>query len=461
MLSIDGCRAFGTYNLLSLLKHWFPNWQTRPSVVCYAARSCALIGRCRQSSPIYSVSGCRSRDLSSWSQEKFAAVLSAAFAGGAELDRERIPVSWSIGVTLNPVQGLAGFFAGPYLGGAPIAALIASILVLLGAIVLVLRRRAATQGRAQPFPDELAMLRAIVGSLPDLIYVKDAHSRFLLGNQGVVDTVGAASCADLVGKTDFDYFPADVAGAFYEDEQKILQSGQPLVERDEHLQLPDGRERWILTTKVPYRDAQGQTIGIIGIGRNITAIKDTEAELKRSRENLHFKATHDGLTSLLNREAILDMLGREMARAGREGSSAAVLLADLDHFKQINDRFGHPVGDEVLRETARRFLRAVRSYDLVGRYGGEEFLILLGGCPGSEAMARADQLRRAVEDAPMHTSSGPIPLTISIGVLPAREWGYPAAAHVLREVDIALYAAKAGGRNRCSLASRPAPTPEA
>ncbi|HEX4064458.1 MAG TPA: GGDEF domain-containing protein [Acidobacteriaceae bacterium] len=366
----------------------------------------------------------------------------------------------SVGITLHPMQGLAGFLLQPYLRRAPITFLIACVIVLLMAAVLALWRRTAAEGAEHPFSGELGMLRAIVGSLPDLIYVKDENSRFLLGNQGVVEALGAASCADLIGKTDYDYFPEDVAAAFHQDEQKILQTGQPLVGQDEHLQLPDGRERWILTTKVPYRDSEGQTVGIIGIGRNITAIKDTEAELKRSRENLHFKATHDGLTSLLNREAILDMLGREMTRASREGSSAAVLLADLDHFKQINDQFGHPVGDEVLRETARRFLRAVRSYDLVGRYGGEEFLILLGGCPGTEALARADQLRRTIEASPFVTGRGPIPLTISIGVLPTREWSYPSTDQVLREVDIALYAAKAGGRNRCSVAARPAPTPE-
>ena len=398
---------------------------------------------------------------------KIPTVVSAVHSRGhAELVREGIWVSWIsvapiVGITLHPTQGLAGFLLQPYLRQAPITFLIACVLVLLMVAVLALWRRRATERAEHPFSGELGMLRAIVGSLPDLIYVKDENSRFLLGNQGVAEALGAASCADLIGKTDYDYFPEDVAAAFYQDEQKILRTGQPLVGQDEHLQLPDGRERWILTTKVPYRDAEGQTVGIIGIGRNITAIKDAEAELKRSRENLHFKATHDSLTSLLNREAILDMLGREMTRASREGSSAAVLLADLDHFKQINDRFGHPVGDEVLRETARRFLRAVRSYDLVGRYGGEEFLILLGGCPGTEALARADQLRRTIEASPFVTGRGSIPLTISIGVLPTREWGYPATDQVLREVDIALYAAKAAGRNRCSVAAHPAPTPEA
>jgi diguanylate cyclase (GGDEF)-like protein/PAS domain S-box-containing protein len=331
---------------------------------------------------------------------------------------------------------------------------------LLGVLAVFYGRRYRAR-RVEAFPGELEMLRTVIASLPDLIYVKDGESRFLLGNQAVADALGAESCAELAGKTDFDYFPPEVASSFYRDEQHVITTGQALIAQDERIRLPDGRERWILTTKVPFRDSSGKAAGVIGIGRNVTAMKDAETELKRSRENLHFKATHDGLTSLLNRDAILDMLDREMRRTGREGGRSAVLLADLDHFKQINDKYGHPVGDEVLRETARRFLRAVRSYDLVGRYGGEEFLVILGGCPVQDALPRAEQLRHTIEAAPVATTCGPIRLTISIGVLPAREWGYPPAQEVLREVDIALYGAKAGGRNRCKLATPPIATAEA
>jgi diguanylate cyclase (GGDEF)-like protein/PAS domain S-box-containing protein len=328
--------------------------------------------------------------------------------------------------------------------------------VLAGACALAWRfARNSLHGPGEHFSGELELLRAVMASVPDLIYAKDLDSRFLFANHGTADVMGASSGEELRGKSDFDYYSPELAAGFYQDEQKVILSGVPLVSQDEHIREADGRIRWLLTTKVPFRDAQGKTVGIIGIGRNITALKETEAELKRARENLHFKATHDSLTSLLNREAILDMLGRELARGAREQSSTAVLLADLDHFKSINDRFGHPIGDEVLRETARRFLRAVRGYDLVGRLGGEEFLVILGGCGAQEALTRADQLRSSIEESPMPTACGPLPLTISIGVLAAREWGYPRQEEVLREVDVALYTAKADGRNRCRLALPP------
>ncbi len=333
-------------------------------------------------------------------------------------------------------------------------ALTAAALVALLAVFRT-RRFASQFPIKQSFSGELAMLRAVVASVPDLIYVKDRKSHFLLANQGTAEIMGAASDSELLGRSDFDYYDSEVAAGFYQDEQRIMATGEPLVSQDEHIEERNGRTRYILTTKVPLCDAEGEIVGIIGIGRDITAIKETEGELKRARENLHYRATHDSLTGLLNREAILDMLDREFARSQRERTPIAVLLADLDHYKDVNDRFGHPVGDDVLREIAGRFVRAVRGYDLVGRYGGEEFLLILGGCSATEAMARAEQLRLAIEASPIMTSCGPIALTVSIGVLPAQEWAFPTVEDVLREVDVALYAAKADGRNRCKLTLPP------
>jgi diguanylate cyclase (GGDEF)-like protein/PAS domain S-box-containing protein len=309
--------------------------------------------------------------------------------------------------------------------------------------------------RGAPKTGELEMLRAVVASLPDLIYIKDSESRFLLANQGLVEVMGVATESEILGKTDFDFYPKETATAFYEDEQQILQSGQQLVSQEEHILDPSGQPRCLLTTKVPLLNAAGQRIGIIGIGRNITALKEVEAELRKTREELKFKAAHDSLTALFNREAILDMLTRELARNAREHSSTTVLLGDLDHFKEINDIHGHPVGDEVLQEVARRLIATVRPYDLVGRYGGEEFLLILTGCAASDAMAQADRLREAVSASPIQTAQGPVRMTISVGVLITQEWEQPTSIEVLREADIALYAAKAAGRNCCVCATPP------
>lgn len=298
---------------------------------------------------------------------------------------------------------------------------------------------------------ELTILRSVIASLPDLIYVKDAQSRFLLANEGTSEAMGAASSAEMIGKTDFDFYPEGLARGFFEDEQRVIQSGKPLVSREEHIRTADGKPRHILTTKVPLRDHEGRVVGIIGIGRNITALKEVEAELERAREDLRFKATHDSLTCLYNREAILDALSRELMRARREHGCVALLLGDVDHFKRINDTHGHLIGDQVLRETARRLMQSVRPYDLVGRYGGEEFLVVLTNCPAPDAQVRANQIREAIASSPIDTLCGPVPISMSLGVLTTNEWGILPSEDLLREVDVGLYQAKAAGRNQSRL----------
>ncbi len=119
---------------------------------------------------------------------------------------------------------------------------------------------------------------------------------------------------------------------------------------------------------------------------------------------------------------ILELLGHEIARTRREHGCTTILLADLDHFKQVNDTYGHMVGDEVLREVARRLLSCVRSYDFVGRYGGEEFLMVLNNCSEEKALDRGEEVRRIIAAAPIKTSAGPLSITVSVGALASRQW---------------------------------------
>ena len=132
-------------------------------------------------------------------------------------------------------------------------------------------------------------------------------------------------------------------------------------------------------------------------GRRIVELQE---ELLLAREALREQATHDGLTGVRNRAAILDLLEEETSRSGRERQPLAVLMVDLDHFKQINDTFGHQTGDTVLLETARRMKAMLRSYDAVGRYGGEEFLVIVPGCSPSATASQAERLRLAIGTEP-------------------------------------------------------------
>ena len=187
-------------------------------------------------------------------------------------------------------------------------------------------------------------------------------------------------------------------------------------------------------------------------------ILQLEDNLLEAREEMRYKATHDSLTSLLNRGTIVDLLARELTRARREKGCTVVVLGDLDHFKAVNDTYGHPVGDEVLREIARRLLGSVRSYDFVGRYGGEEFLVVLNNCDAANAMGRAEQIRNAMCRTPVSTAKGPLPITLSLGVFASLGEEPKGVDEVLCEVDHALYEAKGAGRNCCRLAGAAALT---
>jgi two-component system cell cycle response regulator len=185
-------------------------------------------------------------------------------------------------------------------------------------------------------------------------------------------------------------------------------------------------------------------------------ILDLQAALIAAKDDLQFAAAHDALTGLWNRGAIIDLLKREVSRRQRTGDPLGVIMADIDHFKKINDTYGHLVGDAVLQEVTRRLAQGVRPYDAVGRYGGEEFLIVFPGCTSPNLILGAERLRRCAADQPVETSAGPIPVTLSLGLASAEQGENEAfdCEVFLRSADEALYAAKAGGRNR--LESAPA-----
>jgi two-component system cell cycle response regulator len=168
-------------------------------------------------------------------------------------------------------------------------------------------------------------------------------------------------------------------------------------------------------------------------------------------EQLVAQATHDSLTSLLNRSAILDVLQRELIRSVRKKTPVTAIMADLDHFKYVNDAHGHLAGDAVLREAARRMSASLRAYDAVGRYGGEEFLIVAPSCNVAGGVELAERLRESVCGMPIDASGQTIVVTMSFGVAATCE--IKQVTQLLRMADEALYAAKEAGRNRVEVNS--------
>jgi diguanylate cyclase (GGDEF)-like protein len=172
-------------------------------------------------------------------------------------------------------------------------------------------------------------------------------------------------------------------------------------------------------------------------------------ELRRS-------SRYDALTGVLNRRAMEEALDAEVQRTRRLGESFALLMVDADHFKAINDQRGHAAGDRALQHLGTLLAAQMRDIDRVGRWGGEEFVVLLPGTGLEPACEVAERLRDRVQKLPPRWQEQPLPLTLSIGVSP---WAGPAdeLERLLARADAALYRAKAGGRNRVE--AEPAPTP--
>jgi diguanylate cyclase (GGDEF)-like protein len=177
-------------------------------------------------------------------------------------------------------------------------------------------------------------------------------------------------------------------------------------------------------------------------------ILDLQEELVAARESMRYAATHDSLTGLMNRGEVLDVLERELERARRERKPVGVILADIDHFKDVNDSLGHLYGDEALKEVARRLRSKLRVYDVLGRYGGEEFLVLLPGCELTSAIVRGGHLRKSVASKPVDFAGEARAITISMGVAVWEGSERCDVEALLGQADVGLYAAKEKGRNR-------------
>lgn len=177
-------------------------------------------------------------------------------------------------------------------------------------------------------------------------------------------------------------------------------------------------------------------------------ILEMQNKLLAAHEELSFQANHDHLTGLANRAAILESLNQEIHRGRRQNTLVGVLIADLDHFKRINDTHGHLAGDRALEEAARRISSSLRCYDSVGRFGGEEFLIVLPGCDADAAGQLADRIRQQICREPLSFSGELVGFSVSVGAASTSINGLADARDLIYAADLALYQAKRTGRNQ-------------
>ncbi|MDD2619837.1 MAG: diguanylate cyclase [Syntrophomonadaceae bacterium] len=181
-------------------------------------------------------------------------------------------------------------------------------------------------------------------------------------------------------------------------------------------------------------------------------ILNLQQSLEKALEVQRYQAQHDSLTGILNHREILKVLENELIRSERQRSSMAVIMGDLDHFKKVNDTYGHVTGDAVLIEVAERLRKSIRLYDTVGRYGGEEFLLVLPGCTKDEAVMIGHRILGSIASEPVQYQDYYIPVTISIGLAFNKTGAHTDLGEIVQAADTAMYQAKQNGRNRLELA---------
>lgn len=321
------------------------------------------------------------------------------------------------------------------------------------------------------------LVRAFFEHIPAGVYFKDRESRFVGMSRTLMNRFGLRSPHDALGKTDFDIFSEEHARQAFEDEQEIIRTGQPIVNKEEKETWPDGRETWVLTTKLPWLDASGQILGTMGISQDITdrkraeqelqtykerleslvaqrtaelvrvnvqlerdiaarkvaerALAEKAAELARSNQILENISLTDDLTGLYNRKGFLALAAHRVKLANRNGEPFSIAFLDLDDLKQINDTFGHLEGDRALRDTANLLRECFRESDILARLGGDEFSIFI-------AEANEGQIARRIRErlaAHERHSKRRYKLSFSIGIVGCDNAGEEDIESLLKQAD--------------------------
>jgi diguanylate cyclase (GGDEF)-like protein/PAS domain S-box-containing protein len=288
---------------------------------------------------------------------------------------------------------------------------------------------------------ERLCMRNLLASAEERIFFKDRESRFLFVSVGWLCAYqNGRSLEDVIGKTDFDIFSTAHATEAFEDEQRIIRTGEPLVGKVQRETFHDRPDAWSSTTKQPLFDESGEIIGTFGLSRDITAQVDAEAALT-------YQALHDSVTGLANRPALMERVGQALADRDRRSARLALLFIDLDDFKRINDTRGHEIGDRVLRDVGRSLSHIARRGDTVARFGGDEFVVLCTEVrDANDVQLICDRVMRAV-GAPQRDGPHDLTVTCSVGAVLSSTCS-AGPDELLQQADIAMYAAKRGGGNR-------------
>ena len=283
------------------------------------------------------------------------------------------------------------------------------------------------------------MLQTILNTIPQRVFWKDRDCIYMGCNRILATDAGLNNPAEIIGKSDFDLAWRETAEVYRSDDKLVMEQGSVRLGYEEIQDRPDGRRVWLRTSKLPLWDRKGKVIGVLGTYEDIT-------ERKVAEERVQYLAFYDALTGLPNRTLLQDRLSKALANARRRKDRVALLLLDLDRFKDINDSLGHSVGDLLLQEVAERFEKWAREQDTVARVGGDEFVIVLAAVKdGADAALAAERLMRAMS-AGFVVQDRSLSISCSLGISVFPEHGADGET-LIKNADAAMYSAKESGRN--------------
>jgi diguanylate cyclase (GGDEF)-like protein/PAS domain S-box-containing protein len=283
------------------------------------------------------------------------------------------------------------------------------------------------------------MLQLVIDHIPQRVFWKDTNFAFMGGNEAFCRDAGLNGTKEIIGLTDFDMGWRASAELYRQDDIETLRSGVAKINYEERQERDDGSASWLRTSKIPLTDMHGNTVALLGMYEDISERKNMEEQL---REMAHY----DVLTGVANRAFFYHLLEQAVAKCRRQDSLLALMYFDIDHFKSINDSFGHDAGDALLKAFAQRVSETVREMDVFARLGGDEFALLLENVSGPRAAEKvAAKLVQAMQ-APFQLGDRAVTISTSIGIAYYQP-GMP-ADDLVQRADQAMYNAKHGGRNR-------------
>ena len=277
------------------------------------------------------------------------------------------------------------------------------------------------------------LLSSIINLIDDLIFYKDKHFKYIGCNAAFLNFIGKDT-EDLIGKDDFELFDYNLASQFRKHDKLMLAEGS-VRSNEEWVTYPNNKKVYLLTKKIPFV-YDGTNTGILGISRDITS-------LEQANQKLQQQTLLDELTRVKNRKAYNLKIKSLLAVYERYQTSFSIISIDIDDFKDINDNFGHDVGDTVLQNFAALLEHNIRETDHLFRIGGEEFVILSESKTKVDAIKLAEKLRLIVASTPLLSQ---INVTISLGICEVTEGDSPNS--IAKRVDNLLYEAKTHGKNK-------------